>query len=188
MDISAYAKSIYDLMPPGMSALAYLAGGCFRSFYDRTPVKDYDLFFASYADWSLAVTFFRMSEEFTEITQDGEGQFPSFQREGHPPFNVIGFRFQRGTQALARSFDFTCCQFAAEMVDPETCEVFSTALAESDAASKTLRIANHQHIDRVIRRARKYVETYGYTTAPGWATDLDICRNTPRGEEGAYTG
>lgn len=177
--LSDYALSVYGKMPAGLSALAFLAGGTFRSFLDGTNVKDHDLFFASHADWQMAVNFFRWTPEFVETTKPGEQSYPSFQRGDETPFNLIGFRFYRRIEDLASSFDFRCCGFAAEMVDPETVEVFSVDGAATDAADRVLTFLNHQHIDRVIRRMDRYVDQYGYRRGEQFEEGLIVCRGMP---------
>lgn len=177
--LSDYARSVYAKMPAGLSALAFLAGGTFRSFFDGTKVKDHDLFFASHGDFQMAVMFFRLSPEFVETTKPGEQSYPSFQRGDETPFNLIGFRFFKRAESLAHSFDFRCCGFAAEMVDSETVEVYSVAGAANDATDRVLTFLNHQHIDRVIRRMDRYVDQYGYRPSEQFEEGLVICRGMP---------
>ncbi|WP_285401040.1 hypothetical protein [Luteibacter sp. ME-Dv--P-043b] len=186
--LESYADSIFRLMPCGVAYYAMLAGGCFRSFYDNTPVKDYDLFFSSHMDWEAAVAAFRDDPDFIETTKPGEGGYPSFVDKHGVPFNVIGFRFHTCLSVLAESFDFRCCAMAAWLASEESVVVYAVPGAVEDATSKVLNFQKHQHIDRTSRRAGKYIDTYGYAPGPGWQAGLDICRNTPRGEEGAYTG
>ncbi|GAA0687830.1 hypothetical protein ISN75_14060 [Dyella marensis] len=181
--ICQYALDIFRKLPEGVDALAFIAGGCFRSFYDGTPVKDYDLFFASHADWELACGFFRINPEFTETTGDGEGTYPSFKRENEPAFNLIGFRFHRSVRDLAESFDFTCVAVAAEMVEPGVVQVFQHPEFVSDASGHLLNFQNLQHIDRVERRVSRY-EAYGYRKSKSFLAKLPQCHSIPRSSSG----
>lgn len=174
-----HALSIFRKMPAGLGTLAFLAGGCFRSFFDGTKTKDYDLFFASHGDWQMAVQFFRWDKRFTEVTKAGEESFPSFTNGVDAPFNLIGFRFHKGARALANSFDFRCCGFASEMVDAETVDVFAVEGAALDATRRELNFLNHQHIDRVMRRSARYVNEYGYARSDRFNSELSICRDLP---------
>jgi hypothetical protein len=174
-----HALSIFRKMPAGTGALAFIAGGCFRSFIDGTSTKDYDLFFASHGDWSLAVQFFRWDSRFKEITKPGEEAFPSFTNGVDAPFNLIGFRFHKNARSLAASFDFRCCGFAAEMVDIENVDVFAVDGAINDATDRVLNFLNHQHIDRVMRRSNRYTTQYGYRLSDQFVADLSICRSLP---------
>lgn len=179
-----YALNIFKKLPAGVSVLAFIGGGCFRSYYDGTPVKDYDLFFASYADWQLAVQWFRADERFIELTKPGEEAFPSFQSENDAPFNLIGFRFHKNAYELSRSFDFVCCAFAAEMTEPDVIAFTTHPNAVYDASHKRLAFLNHQHIDRVERRKARYVEQYGYTPTADFVAELPRCRLLPRSSSG----
>ncbi|WP_266156758.1 hypothetical protein [Dyella silvatica] len=181
--IQQYALNIFRKAPAGIDVLAYLGGGCLRSFYDGTPVKDYDLFFASYHDWLFACQWFRADTSFVETTLEGEQTYPSFQREGEPPFNLIGFRFHKGAEALCNSFDFTCVALVAEIVEPDVVTVTQHPLAPYHASHKLLSFQNLQHIDRVERRKARYMG-YGYKETPEFTASLPKCAAIPREASG----
>jgi len=182
----AYAKGIFDKLPACVDALAYVGGGCLRSYWDRTPIKDYDLFFGSHEDWLLACQRFRSDPAFVETTKIGEETYPSFQRDGEPPFNLIGFRFHKSADALCSSFDFTCVAFVAErteMYGVPRMTWHSDAI--QDASRKHLVFQSIQHIDRVELRVSRY-ESYGYTKTKDFIRRLPECHLAPRSAAGEY--
>lgn len=185
MGLYTYALNIYLKAPRGVPKLAFIGGGCFRSYYDGTPVKDYDLFFRSYEDWLAACEMFRSDERFTETTREGEQTYPSFQSPGDPPFNLIGFRFYPTATDLRMSFDFTCVATVAA-----TCPAYGVSIhqhpnAAYDASNRRLEFQNLQHIDRVKRRMARY-EDYGYVPTADFIDKLPLCRDVPRGSGGEY--
>ena len=177
--IHEYAAGIFAKLPPVVASLAFVGGGCFRSFYDGTPVKDYDLFFTCANDWDMAVRKLAANPNFTEVTAAGEGCYPSFIDNTGAMWNLIGFRFHNNIADLALSFDFHCCAFAARRLPDGSVDVNFSRYAMTDATAKVLRFQNHQHIDRVTRRVEKY-KSYGYIESTEFIDQLSICRSLPR--------
>lgn len=170
MTPTAYARNIYAALPAGLSLLAYIGGGCFRSLYDHSPVKDVDLFFGSYEDFQCACDFFTRDPRFTEL-QSGCNGGRIFSDGVNPPYNLVGFRFHKSATDLMRDFDFTCVTCVAEVVAPDEIEITQGTCFASDATSKTLRFNKVQNHARAVKRVARY-ESYGYTRARGFAFHL----------------
>lgn len=166
-----YALSIFNLLPPGVEALAFIGGGCFRSLYDGTKVKDIDLFFSSYDNFTAASRLFESDPRFTEQSENCLNGGRIFTDGVNPPYNLVGFRFHKDTASLMADFDFTCVTCAAEMVEPGVVVVSCGPRFVEDATSKTLRFHKVQNFARSSKRVERYV-SYGYTRALSITSDL----------------
>lgn len=181
-NITSYALKIFAGLPAGTEYLTFIAGGALRSFYDDTPVKDIDLFFRSEDDFQLALQSFRRAPEFTEDDVPNGPRTPTFRREGWPPFNLIGFRFNNSLSALVASFDFTCCAIGAEKTASFDAYVCLHSKQRNDACSRVLRFCVPQNYERTIKRVERYV-SYGYQYSGGFAERLEACKNIPPSRE-----
>jgi hypothetical protein len=177
-----YALSIFNLLPPGVDALAFIGGGCFRSLFDGTEVKDIDLFFASYTDYLLALQFFSWEPRFSELKSDVSGA-RIFSDGVNPPFNLVGFRFHKTLGDLVADFDLTCVTCGAEMVEPGVVEVIEGPDFVCDASHKYLRFNKVQNHDRAVKRIARY-ESYGYTRTRSVAAQLVRSRFIPAPKHG----
>lgn len=177
MSPAQYALYLYNTLPAGVRPLAFIAGGCFRSLYDGTPVKDIDLFFASRADFNAALRCFEASSIFTELPS-GCGGCPIFTDGVNPPVNLVGFRFHATLRALVLDFDLTCITCGAAMTEPGVVETFALAEFHSDASNKRLRFNKVQNYCRAIRRLTRY-EGYGYTRCESVKRDLERAHHVP---------
>ena len=180
--LQLYALSIFEKLPQAIRYTAMLGGGCFRSFYDFTPVKDYDLFFRSAQAWKDACSMLRDHPSFTELTKPGEEMYPSFRCGDDKPFNLIGFRFHDSPMSLYRSFDFVCCAFSAAYYgfpEGQPVEVFQHPHAAYDAAHRRLNFQNLQNLARVERRRDRYVNDYGYEVTEEFKRQLPSCAHVP---------
>ena len=177
MNPNQYALSIFAVLPPGVDALAFIAGGCFRALYDKTEVKDIDLFFASYSDYQLALQFFAHDMRFTELESPTSGA-RIFTDGVRPPFNLVGFRFPPNLRELVMGFDFTAVTCGAEMTEPGVVDVIEGPLFYPDATNKILRFNKVQNHDRAVKRVARY-EEYGYTLAASMRFDMLRSRLIP---------
>lgn len=172
--IDRFVREVFALLPPELRSLAMLGGGAIRHLYDGTPLKDYDLFFRTEADWLEATQLLNLDERFIIMSDSAAAvRHPTYIRLGHPyGFNLIGFGFTADTAALARSFDLTCCGFAACIGADDHVFFSSVDTAIEDAMAKALRINQRDTLERTQKRIAHYRDDYGYTLSSELANDL----------------
>ncbi|MBS7457679.1 hypothetical protein [Coralloluteibacterium stylophorae] len=162
-DPASLLTFVWNYLPWSVRMSAFLGGGAFRSLYDQTTIKDFDLFFPTHGDFLAARDAFDSDEEFSRVENEGDALYPCYVHKDLPntPFNLIGFRHHADMLELAESFDFRCCGFAGYVFAGEA-KFCAVPGAEDDARDRKLRVMNPQAAPRFLRRARRYVETYGY--------------------------
>lgn len=161
--IDEYVREIIDRLPAEVRPLAVLGGGALRSFFDSTPVKDYDIFFRTHEDYLTACAAM-LAAGYGE-SEDSIRNAPSYVvRPGVPPYNFIGFRHE-SPRALAESFDFTCCCMVAYLDADRPNEGITFIAVENarlHANGKELHINRVRPTKRLLKRTARYVEKYSY--------------------------
>jgi hypothetical protein len=160
-DFQRYAGEVLLSLPLGTESLAILGGGALRAFFDKTEVKDYDLFFRSEQDYAFANASFHLSERFEELESPaGTAQYRE-KRTGRL-FNLIGFHFNT-PEEHAKEFDFRCCQLVAWFDSNMEFNRHFEIGAVSDATDKLIVVVNNNGEERTLKRIDKYITQYGYT-------------------------
>jgi hypothetical protein len=160
-DFQRYAGEVLLSLPLGTENLAILGGGALRALFDRTEVKDYDLFFRTENDYVFAAAAFGISARFEELDSPaGTKQFRET-RTGRL-FNLIGFHFN-SPEGHAAEFDFRCCQMVAWYDSAMEFHRHFEIGAVSDAKARLIVVENNNGEDRTLKRIEKYIAQYGYT-------------------------
>jgi hypothetical protein len=154
-----YIAGILNELPRNVRDKAILAGGAIRAFYDRTPVKDYDLFFRSFGDF--LVTLIAVLRAGWRL-EKWAGRTFYMRAPSGKLFNLVGFNFGTPEWQVKR-FDLSCCSFAAYF-DEDNLEYRMTQLgcARDDAEKKRL-WARHPTSQK---RLAHYRDDYGYADCP----------------------
>lgn len=161
-----YAYSILAQLPYAAACRAILAGGALRAYFDKTEVKDYDLFFRSEGDFNNSLDAFRADTGFSYQGEAGR-TFEFVSLKTGRRFNLIGFAFGTPQETIAR-FDFRCCAIAAWLDGDRLVRSIVDEGAQEDATARRLVIRNNNGVERTVRRARHYADDYGYTLDELW--------------------
>lgn len=143
----------------------WIAGGAIRSWFNREPASDIDIFFASFEQRDLFLEKNRLNKDnlaFSSTTADTY-------KKGNQLIQAIKI-YKPTVEELFDSFDFTICQFAYDDV-----EIFTTAEAIVSSLRKHLAVHKIQKGYEVdsLRRAFKYYEK-GYKPCLGTIRDLAL--------------
>lgn len=157
MSLRAHAATILAVLPKEASEVAILAGGALRAYYDKTDIKDYDLFFRSYEDCFTASRAFRAAGWVPELAPVGTQLWRS---PCGKQFNIVQFAYGSPEEHVSR-FDFRCCQMAAWLEGDRLC-VLRVPQASVDAKKKRLRLVNNNGTERTAKRIERYEQGYGY--------------------------
>jgi len=163
MSLHQHAASLYRHFPEWCRSLVILGGGCLRSYYDGTPIRDIDCFFRSEQAYDVMKN--------TLIRADGYALHKEHERYcefRHPDgsiLNLVGFVFGTSKEHLDR-FDFRCCQFVAWLDEDGGLRTNYNLDAPNDAEDRLLYIQNNNGTERTLRRIQHYIEDYGYSLHP----------------------
>lgn len=88
----------------------FIAGGCFRSIFTDSPVKDIDIFFETEEDMKQAEIYYRDNPEYEPYyTND---RVVAFRKIGKKMFIELVKGIYGNPEEVIRSFDFTITKFA----------------------------------------------------------------------------
>lgn len=157
MSLRAHAATILAVLPPAARAVSIVAGGALRAYYDKTAIKDYDLFFRNFEDCHAAALALRAAGWLPECAPVGTALWRS-------PcgllFNLVHFTFGCPEEHV-NAFDFRCCQLAAWYEDGRL-YVARAPKASIDAKHKRIRLVNNNGTERTAGRIERYERDYGY--------------------------
>lgn len=146
----------------------YIAGGSLRSFFDRTPLEDYDVFFRDEESFTRTLNAFT-TQGFEVVWKCPMGSLTTLKMK-HAlrtyKVQLITERFYPSMEALLDSFDFTVTRFGYD-----GSHIYFDRQAYRDARSKTLRIHHLSYPIATLKRVEKYVKK-GYKTTPDFYNDL----------------
>ena len=100
--LNTYTKSIGED--------GFIAGGCFRSIFDKGQPKDIDIFFKNHAGWAAAVNAFE-SNEWKRIYENESAT--GFYKKGFFRIDLVRSIFGNPEEIL-QLFDFTVAKFAMD--------------------------------------------------------------------------
>jgi len=170
MYLKEHTANLFEMLPEGVRECAILGGGCMRSYYDDTPVKDIDCFFRDRDDYLACIVDFERSPRW-RIHKDCERYCEFIDVKGRI-VTLIGFVFGSPEEHLGR-FDFRCCRFVAWYDAIYRLKIDFASGAVTDASKKLLYIQNNNGTERTLRRIRHYVEDYGYRLHPAQTVEQE---------------
>lgn len=150
MDIKLkpHVKEIWNLVPE-----AKLAGGALRSFFDDTPIKDYDFYLMPDQSYLLEPLYSKVMNAGGKSTRCSQHFFEFVYKDSI--FQVISFVPHSSVFELLEQFDFTVCQIAMTYSG----NVYSARHFHTDAIRKILTLSKEivtpKTIERTIRYANK---------------------------------
>lgn len=170
MTPTAYAKQIFDILPEAARGFAIVGGGALRAYFDRTTVKDYDLFFRCLADYSTVLAVLKHAgwEELPAPAGTSALLSPCGKL-----FNLIGFAFGSPREHIER-FDFRCCAIAAWYDTYGVLHMIHDEGAIADAIQRRLVVRNNNGTGRTVQRIVRYQGLYGYSLDVPEVDDSDL--------------
>lgn len=180
--------AVFNTLPQSVRDTAILAGGALRAIYDKTEVKDYDLFFRTREDYEAAIMVLsglvKMDDNF-EYTADswrigehlGSYGTANFISPDGRLFNLIGFVFGSPTDHL-KLFDFRCCRMAL-YAEGGTLRFMAEPLACFDAEMKWITVLSNNGEERTLRRIEHYTKDYGYRIPPHYTSPKEYVKRIP---------
>jgi hypothetical protein len=159
VSLRAHAAAILAVLPQEAREVAILAGGALRAYYDKTEIKDYDLFFRGVDDAEAAERALLGAGWHWEDANTGGNSV--WRSPCGKLFNLICFTFGTPEEHVNR-FDFRCCQIAA-WLDGGKLHMLRVSQASIDAKKKRLRLVNNNGTERTAKRIERYEQGYGYT-------------------------
>lgn len=166
MATAATVYAAFNSLPASVRATAILAGGALRAIFDRTDVKDYDLFFRNREDYEDALSTLLGLVDYTDASGWRiEGELGSYGTAmlispAGLQFNLIGFVFAEREEHL-KLFDFRCCRIMLYQVGGVVYRHAEPGAIE-DAIEKRLVVLSNNGEERTIRRIEHYINDYGY--------------------------
>lgn len=162
--ITAHAGAILGVLPAFARSNAILAGGALRAYFDKTPIKDCDLFFRTHEDFLDVCAELSEHPLFTEV--DCPNGTRTFHHLNGHIFNLIGFHFATPVDHV-QAFDFRCCQMAAWFDSRDAIQFHAEPEAIFDAEAKVITVMNNNGEDRTVSRVERYIDGYGYKLHDG---------------------
>jgi hypothetical protein len=135
----------------------FLAGGSVRSYFDESPIHDYDLFFVNEDARDKVVKF--LKENFDLKFECPNGTFHSFKTVSHDIQCIFPRPFAT-LEEVIDSFDFTITQFATD-----GSKIVTNIESIRDMANKRLVIHKITYPGSTIKRLNKYL-SYGFYASP----------------------
>lgn len=169
--------AVFNTLPQSVRDTAILAGGALRAIYDKTEVKDYDLFFRTRDDYNEAIAVLQDLTGWRLLDIQGSGNTVVFRSiDGHL-FNLIGFVFGSPTDHL-KLFDFRCCRMAL-YAEGGTLRFIAEPLACFDAEMKWITVLSNNGEERTLRRIEHYTTDYGYRIPPHYTSPKEYVKRIP---------
>jgi hypothetical protein len=169
--IEEFVRKVTSTVPHFVGSSAIIAGGCLRTFFDGTSIKDIDLFFPCYGIYVVAKKEMEDSPDWELVDgldSEASSKYPSYRYKVDPTFpvvNLIGFRFGGTIKEVVSTFDIRCCAMGASVQPDDTVLFDQVPGATADAAQRLITIINPQPWVRTKKRVTKYRDEYGYRLA-----------------------